>query len=264
MSEREPIRVRVDVRNPGQFFACCGLFELADRMWPGVEAWFEEGEFVISGGGTLHDLLQEIATLDLMQLDREDDTSSPALLRSPRMRELRLDWWWDEASGGRDLKVWAGTMESVRIGRAMRHALRDTTLWNAGLFDVGMIVYDPEDNSKKVEPYYFDARRAPNAHSRDVGFSANDLSLTTTAFPAVELLCLVGLQRFRPKRMGRTRAYRYTVWRTPLPMVAASATVPGFVANVGITFEFENWYRTGQKKHKAFRPAIALSHEETD
>ncbi len=25
--------VKVDVTNPGQFFACCGLLELADRMW---------------------------------------------------------------------------------------------------------------------------------------------------------------------------------------------------------------------------------------
>jgi len=29
------ITVTVDVTNPGQFFACCGLLELADRLWPG-------------------------------------------------------------------------------------------------------------------------------------------------------------------------------------------------------------------------------------
>src|SRR5437773_11624901 len=45
------------------------------------------------------------------------------------------------------------------------------------------VVYD--ESGKKVEPFYFDARRAINAHSRDVGFSPNDLQLTTTAFPAV-------------------------------------------------------------------------------
>ena len=39
------IRVKVDVTNPGQFFACCGLLELADRLWPGAEGWFEEGHF---------------------------------------------------------------------------------------------------------------------------------------------------------------------------------------------------------------------------
>ena len=38
MNTLEPtIRIRVDLSNPGQFFACCGLFELADRLWPGIE-----------------------------------------------------------------------------------------------------------------------------------------------------------------------------------------------------------------------------------
>ena len=42
------IRVTVDPTNPGQFFACCGLLELADRLWPGAEGWFEGREFCIS------------------------------------------------------------------------------------------------------------------------------------------------------------------------------------------------------------------------
>ena len=41
MTNSASICVPVDVTNPGQFFACCGLFELADRLWPGAEAWFE-------------------------------------------------------------------------------------------------------------------------------------------------------------------------------------------------------------------------------
>ena len=41
MSDTKPnITVNVDVTNPGQFFACCGLLELADRLWPGAEGWF--------------------------------------------------------------------------------------------------------------------------------------------------------------------------------------------------------------------------------
>ena len=41
------IAVQVDVGNPGQFFACCGLLELAHRMWPGAEGWFEGATFSI-------------------------------------------------------------------------------------------------------------------------------------------------------------------------------------------------------------------------
>ena len=51
--------VNVDPTNPGQFFACCGLLELADRLWPGAEGCFakEDREFTITRGGTLRGLL---------------------------------------------------------------------------------------------------------------------------------------------------------------------------------------------------------------
>ena len=47
------IRVNVDPTNPGQFFACCGLLELADRLWPGAEGWFEKGEFCVTCEGAI-------------------------------------------------------------------------------------------------------------------------------------------------------------------------------------------------------------------
>jgi CRISPR-associated protein Csb3 len=34
--------LRLDPTNPGQFLACCGFLELADRSWRGAEGWFEE------------------------------------------------------------------------------------------------------------------------------------------------------------------------------------------------------------------------------
>jgi CRISPR-associated protein Csx14 len=45
---REPnIHLRVDPTNPGQFFACCGLLELADRLWGGAEGWFYSQHFYL-------------------------------------------------------------------------------------------------------------------------------------------------------------------------------------------------------------------------
>ena len=43
----------LDPYNPGQYFACCGLFELSELAAPGGEAWFaDEGrKFVISTDG---------------------------------------------------------------------------------------------------------------------------------------------------------------------------------------------------------------------
>ncbi len=250
------IRINVDPTNPGQFFACCGLLELADRLWNEAEGWFEKREFCIAVNGNIHDLVRAISTAELIQLDPENNTSSPIQIDKP-FRPLRLDWWQDELAGGKELKVWAGTMESVRIARAMQHALRDARFLSSALFDVGLIAYDPGDPEKKIEPYYFDARRGPNAHSRDVGFSPNDLQMKTTAFPAVELLCLCGLQRCLPAKTNRPRMFQYVTWAKPLVPALLPPVVTGQLALSGtFTYRFENWYRTGQRKHKAFRSAV--------
>ncbi|MGK3997483.1 hypothetical protein [Sorangium sp. So ce1024] len=250
-------RVQVDVTNPGQFFACCGLLELATRLTGDAKGHFEGGHFIVAAECTLSGLLDRWTGTRLVQVDPEDDASSP--IHVPAPFDLRLDWWKDEGSGGRELKVWAGTMQSVRIAQAMVASLRDPALHAEDLFDRGFIVYDPHDPAKKVEPFYFDARRAPNAHSRDVGFSPNDLDLTTTAFPAVEALCLVGLQRCRPAPTDQKRVFTYRTWGTPLPIPIAAPVVSAAVPMTGTrAYRFENWYRTGQKKHKAFRPAVSV------
>ena len=260
MNQSEPtIRVNVDVTNPGQFFACCGLLELADRLWPGAEGWFAGREFLIASAGGLAELIRGVSHAELVQVEPGNDTGSPIDLRSP-FRHLRLDWWTDERAGGKDLKVWAGSMESMRIARAMQLAMRDDRFGSPGLFDVGLIAYDPDDAEKKVEPYYFDARRAPNAHSRDVGFSPNALELTTTAFPAVEFLCLVGLQRCLPVKTDEPRVFDYCTWGNPIPPELLGSAASGqFKFDAERRYRFENWYRTGQKKHKAFRGATLVS-----
>jgi CRISPR-associated protein Csb3 len=252
-------RVDVDPTNPGQFFACCGLLELADRLWPGAEGWFDTREFCISCSGTLAELIQGVAGAKLTQLDPDDDYASGIEVGAP-FRPLRLDWWHDERAGGKELKVWAGSMESCAIAKAMQQAMRAVSFQSPGLFNVAMVAPDPTDSKKKKEPYYFDARRCPNAHSRDVGFSPNDLGMTTTAFPAVELLCLVGLQRCLPARTNQPRVFDYYTWTQPVVPELLRAIVPGQLRLLGARgYRFENSYRTGQRKHKAFRSANPLT-----
>jgi CRISPR-associated protein Csx14 len=254
------IEVNVDPTNPGQFFACCGLLELADRRWPGAEGWFaaDGRRFQIACDGTLKKLVHAISTGELTPLDPDDGTSTPFTVGNP-FRPLSVDWWQTDQTGARDLKVWAGTMESYGIAFAMQMALRDEKFQSPELFDIGMVVANPEDPTKKKEPYYYDARRAPNAHSRDIGFSPNDLGSTTVAHPAVELLCIIGLQVARPSFTDEARIYDYFTWPIPIPtnlLLSASTGTLELPGQHG--YRFENWFRTGQKKHKAFKTAIPL------
>lgn len=260
------ITVKVDPTNPGQFFACCGLLELADRLWPGAEGWFapDEREFCIACVGTLEQLVEAIAAADLHIVNAEDTTSSPFVIGAP-FRPMRIDWWEVDRTGAKDLKVWAGTMESHGIAYAMQQAIKDEQFQQPDLLNVGMVVRNVDDPSKKKEPYYYDSRRAPNAHSRDIGFAPNELGLTSTAYPAVELLCIIGLQVARPAFTLEKRVYDYFTWAIPIPtnlLLAASTGRLEWKRARG--YRFENWFRTGQKKHKAFRSAIPISSNQGD
>jgi CRISPR-associated protein Csb3 len=70
------VRVQVDCTNPGQFFACCGILELAARLWHNVEAWFEDASFCVRGEAshgdpdlTITSLLQEVTKARLSVLE---------------------------------------------------------------------------------------------------------------------------------------------------------------------------------------------------
>lgn len=272
MKDIPDITVNVDLTNPGQFFACCGLLELANRLWPGAEGWFsEDGDLfqISSNNNSLDALIEALSFATLNHLFPGDPYSSPIEIGDP-FDPIRIDWWTQDFFGARDLKVWAGTMESFGIARALQHALRSPKFHSSDLFNAGVVVKNPDNVNKKKEPFYFDSRRAPNAHSIDVGFSANDLDMTTFAHPAVELLCLIGLQVARPLATAKKRIYNYYAWTNP---ITASLILP---AGIGVirtrnthAFQFENWFRTGQKKHKAFRSAIPINlkgdhHDQTE
>jgi len=243
------IRLDVDLTNPGQFFGCCGVFELAQRLWPGATAHFEDGHFVVSEGDR-NELVAKTAQTPLKVMEPANQTSSALWLAEPF--DLRLDWWKVE----RGLKTWAGRMSVDRIAMSLQRDL-PTTLSN-GFFDDGHVVVGAD--GKKVEPYYFDGRRGANALPLDVGFSSDALSLETIAFRATEFFALMGLQRFRPALPSevKRRVYRYRAWCAPLPVTLAALAAANAIPDDGPLFQFESAFRTDQRKHKAFTPAIPV------
>lgn len=257
-SSAHGFRVCVDTANPGQFFACCGLLELASRLSPEARGFFGPGTFSVTDSPSIESLVRTICGAELIHLDEQDLTASPILISAPF--NLRLDWWKSADRADTNLKVWAGSMDSFRIARAMQNAMRSADFNSGELLNDCRVAYDPEDPTKKTEPFYFDSRRGPNAHSRDIGFAPNDLAYTTLASPAVELLCLIGLQRTRPLPTEEPRVFEYSVWHHPLPSSLSPAAVSGMLPGFsGGRFRFESWFRTSQRKQKAFLPAKSIN-----
>ncbi|MBX3364023.1 MAG: hypothetical protein KF866_04590 [Phycisphaeraceae bacterium] len=236
------ITITVDVTNPGQFFACCGLLELADRLWPRAEVagWFsapryERSRFCISAGISIS--TSEIVTAALnckrTAVDpyrpitdasgkpvKDAKKTMPVLLGEPL--SLRLNWWLDEPAGRQtELKMWGAHQTSSGLINDMAKAVNPSTI---------------NDSTALGSPVGMTGRIGLDTRSSwntlDEGFSPNDQKLPVDTYPATELLAAIGLETFRPAANGDV--YVYATWSSPLPVVVARTVASGRVALQGI------------------------------
>jgi CRISPR-associated protein Csb3 len=280
------IRVNVDPTNPGQFFACCGLLELADRLWPGAEGWFEERQFCVACVGSLTQLLDTLAechmtnTMSATQHARfkeitamtvkerkaipgvEDEAKElDRLLRESHIVfglpfHLTVDWFSDSFAGGSRFKTWAGRQSVLDIAVAMKNALNGTD-WRSA----DCLKFSARDCGL---PFNFDSDLGAQGGAIDIGFSFDPLAgsaltrIESMARPALELLALIGLQRFRALEIKGENRFLYTLWHQPLSRGIAAAAACGAMPVLGASrFEFRLLYRT--KYLKSFLPAIPFS-----
>lgn len=289
MTHPEPtIVVKVDVTNPGQFFACCGLLELADRLWPGAEGWFDivGQRFCLLANATAElkasrQFLEALVeadvsnTMNASQVQRreelaamskkereaqhlEDDKKaldklwreSPILIGGPF--NLRVDWFLDQYGGGSTFKTWAGQQAVIDIAVSMKKSLesedRSSSPPEKWLF---------QQSNEGTVPFNFDAWLGGQGSDRDVGFSRDPLQIPTAIRPLVELLAFVGLQRCRPAAGQERNRYRYSIWTKSLCPELAGAVSSGLITYCEThRFEFRLLYRT--KYLKSFLPATPI------
>jgi CRISPR-associated protein Csb3 len=280
------IRINVDPANPGQFFACCGLLELADRLWPGAEGWFEPRQFCIASDGSLELLLDAVANCHLTNTMTGDQHARFKTITAMAVKErkaipgvedeakeldrllreshiifgspfnITLDWFSDSLAGGSRFKTWAGRQSVLDIASSMKDVLKGTDWRNEDCLS-----FSARDCGL---PFNFDSDLGAQGGAIDVGFSFDPLAgsaltrIAPMARPVLELLAFVGLQRFRPEEIKGENRFFYTAWNRPLAIEVASPAVCGALPVVGASqFEFRLLYRT--KYLKSFLPAIPFS-----
>ncbi len=276
------IRVKVDVTNPGQFFACCGLLELADRLWPGAEGWFEETVFLLHvPRETPHSLLKAIAackvtnTMGSSQVQRRNELSlmskkervaqkleeekkvldrlwreKPVVFHSPF--ELQVNWFLDDYSGGSKFKTWAGQQSIINIAQAMHGSIAKGD-WS----DLECDNWLGHRSDADDVPFSFDSNLGSQSSSLDVGYSLDPLGIPIRTRPLIELGAFIGLQRFRPFQVGEKNLYRYRTWNQPLTVHVASIAACTFLnLPESVDYEFRLLYRT--KYLKSFLPATLI------
>lgn len=282
------ISIDVNAANPGQFFACCGLFELANIKWPGAWAWFEDSRFQIHCDGDLSALLNSFVECELTNIMTDDEQAryraledmtkkqrsdanaedeydklckkrreEPILLKDPF--NLTIDWFRDNLAGGSRFKTWAGQQSALEIASKMKAALKGDDWKNERCLSFAV--------HGCGLPFNFDSNLGAQGGARDIGFSFDALTGNAStrfeqpACPALELLAFIGLQRFRPleyrDKFDLTK-YRYVAWSRPLPInVAFAAACTALPVSRSKEFDFELLYRT--KYLKSFLPAVPLT-----
>ncbi len=231
------IQVVVDPTNPGQFFACCGLLELADRLWPGAEGSFAKGgrEFLVTCQGTVRELLTylienppaPVSRLELNGLEVAPIVAPLAFsfdggvsvgLILDAWTQIRVEKGVGQVVSNPPWNFWSGQQTSMRIWTALQTQLTlqvprltDTQLeqiFEQRVFQKGRFGFDP----------------GPAWNPLDVGFSPNEQSMEVESSPATELLAAIGLERFRPVMAQNRESFDYFTWCNAYsPAVAASA-----------------------------------------
>ncbi|HVS40178.1 MAG TPA: type I-U CRISPR-associated protein Cas8c [Gemmataceae bacterium] len=275
------IRINVDPTNPGQFFACCGLLELADRLWPGAEGWFEEREFSIRCKGNLSELLAALANAEinssltdqglkrlgtllsankakLSPAETEEKSRLSALWKRERLHlskpfDLWIDWWFDDRTGGKGMKTWAAKQLVLDIARPMLRVIRDQRWSESAAADI-------LTRSAPVEgvPFYFDSHNNCQGTPRDTGFGLytlrNDIETKGNTRPLLEFGAFLGIQRFRPAVNAEKRLFCFSLWPIPLPVAVAGVATTGLLCLPG---EHRHAFRMLFRSEymKAFLPA---------
>jgi len=284
MTHPEPdITVNVDVTNPGQFFACCGLLELADRLWPGAEGWFESSSFRIESAGSMSDLLQALSNTEINSSVGDEGLKRLGTLMSAKKSELTdadqqekdrlramwqeeslvlgdpfnlvINWWRDEGNNRTALKTWAAKQLILDIVRPLRSAIE--TIAQEPPFEDLLQRRTPVDGL----PLFFDAHAQSQSTALDTGFSTYELRHVIKEGdlikPAIEFFAFIGMQRFQIPHGPDKGTFCFNAWRAPLSPPVAAIAAAGLVQSPrDRSFQFRLLSRT--KYMKAFLPATPL------
>lgn len=233
--------VAVDLGNPGQLFACCGLLEAADRRWRDesfVTGHFEGDHFHVSAPRELDALLGWLLQAKVSGVERQvkpvrgsnigrveitydGSGADPAVLVWPDSSIWRLNSWSGEDYGRTRLKTFAGQMKGPKVVAHLLEWMRRAEIGN------GLRLFDLAEPNADASVFGFDARKGRAA--LDFGFSPDAIGLRAEEFPAVELFAGLGLQSFRPAEdrreyaAGREPDLLFGLWSRPLSVELARA-----------------------------------------
>ena len=211
MTERHQIRIEVNARNPVEYLACCGIFEIAARFDETALAHWEIGdtssfalESVVSEKELLEIILSTFTDWNKWKVIANDSKESIRLevnfsMSNDQRETFILDWWYESLTQEGKInksgwKMYAGQQKADKITLDMIQKCQK--LKCASLSEV------LRQTSKVSGSFGFDPTASRNA--LDLGYSPNDLNLPVVTNPFSQLLAMFGAQNFFTTRTKQT------------------------------------------------------------
>lgn len=243
MNERLEMKIEVNVLNPVDYLACCGMFEIVSRFdetaltsWQvgdttafALESVLSEKELLEIILSTLTDWNKwKIIANDAKEVIRLEASFSDA---NDQREKFLLDWWYESLTreGGINKSGWkmyAGQQKADKIAFDMIQKCQKLSCENLSQ------VF--QQTSKVSGSFGFDPMASRNA--LDVGYSPNDLNLPVVTNPFLQLLAMFGAQNFFSTRTKQTNEivssrgwseenrrlfFDYSLWLMPVPIALA-------------------------------------------
>ena len=231
-----------DTRNPAQFFAACGFFELAAFCEPGASArWVARGLELDAHEGIFRRVVDLLARLELRP-DTDWDWTGEEKVQPFNAVDaesgfgLRLDWW-EKRTGGNSLwKTFAAQMKALDTTQK----LRELAALDAETVEPEFLLSTARPSTGRLG---FDPRSAWDADGAGFAPNQHDTLRDAATYAWCELLASVGLQTF-PFRALDGRLGKYRTWEVSLPIALARAAASGGLAGVpGQRFEYRRVMR---------------------
>jgi len=253
--------IPLDLRNPGQVFACLGLLEAADLLCGPAEGGFvwdwdrprdPAARFQLAAAADdpvaevlaflaeaeVHPVAPEAWTSPKMPAEalratgsptpEPSDTALPICLRSPGGPEISLGHWADGSSRD-DFKLYSGNRSAFGIAHTMLHGVvtgKKNNVQQRGLrhlfaADRAALSGDPLGPTVAMGGSFNFDARRA-VSSLDTGYSPDAQDQKVHGSPVVEILAALGLEHARPETSA-TIPYRfgYRIWAERLPAVLA-------------------------------------------
>jgi hypothetical protein len=263
------ITLNLDPANPGHFFACCGLLEIAHRLTGHAEGWFEmvdkeDRKFHIDAETSINEIIDTVRDAGLTAENPADRLYTPLVLALDE--PIRIDWWTSAHDAGPELQTWTAKFDLPAAAFAMKEnmvARGEKTLF----FRKYVSKKGNEGRLKEPSPsFFFDSTMSGSGKSIDAGYSLYALreKVGLTTFPNVEFLSLIGLQRCRPRSGERVRSdpkgrwFQYQTWSQPSPVLLTQSFVAGL--NPGNAYLFKCEQRVLEQPYRCYLQARKTNH----